>query len=681
MHFNHPEFLFAFFALLIPIIIHLFNFRRYKKVMFSNIEFLKNIKSETKKQNELKHLLALLFRMLTIVFLVLVFAGPEIDSDNKNSINEGAEPKIIYIDNSFSMSAQQDNARLFDISVKNARSLVENSPADTRFVLLTNAAGSGKRVLTKETILTELEQLKLSPDARMLSNLLRSESKNAVSNKLNSREVYIFSDFQKSTIDFTETQFDTAAFYILFPYAQSQKRNVFIDSCFISSPVLIPGKRVELFINLKNGSEVDYEKIPIKLSVDGRQKGVAAVDLKARQQELVPITFIAEEQGWHQAVVSIEDSPITFDNELYFTFQVKNKIGVIELNSGQASEDLIKFYASDSVFNFREMNYKRVDMNLLQDADMVILNGLPEFSNGLINQLSGFVRNGGNLFFFPDVNVSSAGNNEFLKSFQAGEFVSYSDEKVRVSSIRKQDELFKDAIEKVPENADFPIAFQHYKIKYPVNSGITPLVVLLNGDDFLVKKKIGNGQLYILTTPFGDNYSNLSSHALFVPIMYGATFSNKKSSKLFYTIGVDNNLTTNIPSVNSVESPFIMSNVESDFSFIPKQQFISGYLNIDVYNNIFEDGIYSLNLNDSVYALYGFNYNRQESQMEFYSEKEMINELEAMGIDNYKIVNNDISNQVVLTDLLQKESDLWKLFIILALLMVLAEILVLRFWK
>ena len=89
--------------------------------------------------------------------------------------------------------------------------------------------------------------------------------------------MYLFSDFQKSGFDFPEAEFDTAAFYYLLPLKQSQKRNIYIDSCFISSPVLIPGKRVEMFISLKNGSDMDYEKIPLNLTIDGKQKGVAGL--------------------------------------------------------------------------------------------------------------------------------------------------------------------------------------------------------------------------------------------------------------------------------------------------------------------------------------------------------------------------------------------------------------------
>lgn len=681
MSFTHPEFLFALFALLIPIIIHLFNFRRYKKVLFSNIEFLKNIKSETKKQNELKHLLVLLFRMLAITFLVFVFAGPVLNSEKKNMDNSGPGAKVIYLDNSFSMSAQNDNARLFDMAVESARNLTENSASDTRFVLVTNDANSGKRLLTRETALTEIEELKLTPDSRNLSNLLRAEQKNSRDNKLANREIFLLSDFQKSSFDFPEAEFDTAAFYFLLPFEQSQKKNIYIDSCFISSPVLIPGKRVELAVSIKNSSGSGYEKVPLKLMVDGKQKGIAAIDLKAGEQEVANISFLAGAKGWHEGLVTIDDSPVSFDNQLYFTFNVKDKIRVLELNNGQPAIALKTFYESDSVFSFSEMNFKMVGLNSIQEADLVILNGLPEFSNGLINQLTEFVENGGNLLFFPDESMASVGNNNFLNNFRAGEFALLNQEKVKVSRINQEDALFKDAIEKIPENADFPVVNQHFQLVSPVNSGITPLVVLLNGDAFLVKKNVGNGQLYVFTAPFGKKYSNLSSHPLFVPIMFGATFSNKSASRFFYTIETDNNLNTFITSANSVETPFYVKKTTSDFSFIPEQQFISGYLNIDVYNNITEDGIYSLSLNDSVYAMYGFNYNRQESKMDFYTESEIESEMAALGVENYKIVNTGSNNELGFTGLLQKESDLWKLFIILALLMLLAEVIVLRFWK
>jgi len=95
MYFIHPEILWWFFLVLIPVIIHLFNFRRYKKIYFSDIEFLKNISRQTKKQNKLKHLIILFLRMLATAFIVIAFASPRL-GEKKNVTASGV--KSIYID-------------------------------------------------------------------------------------------------------------------------------------------------------------------------------------------------------------------------------------------------------------------------------------------------------------------------------------------------------------------------------------------------------------------------------------------------------------------------------------------------------------------------------------------------------------------------------------------------------
>ncbi|MCX6185937.1 MAG: BatA domain-containing protein, partial [Bacteroidetes bacterium] len=76
MQFVYPGFLFALFAISIPIIIHLFNFRRYKKIVFSDIRFLKQVIEKNQKQQNIKNWLVLLCRILAISFLVIAFAQP-----------------------------------------------------------------------------------------------------------------------------------------------------------------------------------------------------------------------------------------------------------------------------------------------------------------------------------------------------------------------------------------------------------------------------------------------------------------------------------------------------------------------------------------------------------------------------------------------------------------------------
>src|SRR5687767_13764757 len=113
MRFLYPSFLFALLAIAIPIIIHLFNFRKFKKIYFPNVRFLKEVKLETQSKSRLKHLLVLASRILAITFLVLAFAQPYIPASEKEII-KGEQTISIYIDNSFSMAALGKNGTLLD---------------------------------------------------------------------------------------------------------------------------------------------------------------------------------------------------------------------------------------------------------------------------------------------------------------------------------------------------------------------------------------------------------------------------------------------------------------------------------------------------------------------------------------------------------------------------------------
>jgi len=114
MEFINPGFLYGLFALAIPVIIHLFNFRRFRKVYFTNVKFIEELKQETQKQSKLRHLLILLMRMLAITALVLAFAQPFIPVDKaKKNVNSGSIVSV-YVDNSFSMQAESGKGTLLD---------------------------------------------------------------------------------------------------------------------------------------------------------------------------------------------------------------------------------------------------------------------------------------------------------------------------------------------------------------------------------------------------------------------------------------------------------------------------------------------------------------------------------------------------------------------------------------
>ena len=98
MQFLFPSVLWVLLALAIPIIIHLFHFRRFKKVYFTNVKFLKEIKEEKSTRNKLRNLLVLLSRLAAMACLIFAFAQPFLAKED--SAKTGKNYVSIFLDNS-----------------------------------------------------------------------------------------------------------------------------------------------------------------------------------------------------------------------------------------------------------------------------------------------------------------------------------------------------------------------------------------------------------------------------------------------------------------------------------------------------------------------------------------------------------------------------------------------------
>ncbi|HNM26701.1 MAG TPA: BatA domain-containing protein, partial [Saprospiraceae bacterium] len=171
MQFVFPYFLAALATLAIPIIIHLFYFRRFKKVYFTNVRFLKEVKEETSNRQKLRNLLVLLMRCLAIIFLVLAFAQPFIP--RSGAVKKGEKAVSIFVDNSFSMNALSKDAALLELAKKRARDIVDAYPPSDRFQILTNDfEGRDQRLVSKEDALNRIEEIRTSPASRDLSKVL-----------------------------------------------------------------------------------------------------------------------------------------------------------------------------------------------------------------------------------------------------------------------------------------------------------------------------------------------------------------------------------------------------------------------------------------------------------------------------------------------------------------------------
>ena len=99
-----------------------------------------------------------------------------------------------------------------------------------------------------------------------------------------------------------------------------------------------------------------------------------------------------------------------------------------------------------------------------------------------------------------------------------------------------------------------------------------------------------------------------------------AEFSQLQSP-LSYLIGKNQILQNSKPISN--RDRIKLSHESSEIDFIPGLEFVDGKTLLNTYDQISSPGHYPLIINDSIGSSFSFNYNRNESQMEFYGKDDL----------------------------------------------------------
>ena len=218
MGFLHPWFLLLGLGIIIPIAVHLFNFHRFKQVLFTNVKFLQSIATESKKQNKLLERLLLLMRCLTVLFLALLFAQPYIKNQENKLVNEGNNAVVIVLDNSFSMQNVTSDGTLLASAKAKAQEIVNEYSDNDVFCLLTSdLEGKHKHFVSKQTFLNLLKEAEISPSTSTCSELVNTAHRLLSLRNENSKRVFIISDFQKSFTDIQRIKQDSLIREVFLP--------------------------------------------------------------------------------------------------------------------------------------------------------------------------------------------------------------------------------------------------------------------------------------------------------------------------------------------------------------------------------------------------------------------------------------------------------------------------------
>ncbi|MEM8969874.1 MAG: BatA domain-containing protein [Bacteroidota bacterium] len=715
MSFVYPSFLWGLLALAIPIIIHLFNFRRTKKIYFSNNQFLKNVKETTTSKLKVKHLLILLARLAFITFLVLTFAQPYLSDDDSEESGLGDNPLVyLYLDNSLSMSSElSSGVRGIDQGVSFVDEIAAYYPRNTQYKLLTNGFGSFSRVPKSSEELTDLvANVSLTGVSRSMDEVLQKIQSDVQlaglqGQKIEQADVYMISDFQKSTSgEMNELGQDTILQVNLVPVQSSYRHNVFVDSMYLANPFMMAGQENELAVALRNEGSEAVENLIIRLLINEQQVGSGSVDINAYATSTVsfPLNFSLQQQN--QCRIVFEDYPVTFDNEFFFTLNLGDKINVLEITSDLAANrmnsatNVGKVYANESIFNFQSYSINNLDYSLLDNTNLLILNEIESDNQNavvLLPYIREFLEDEGHMVFI----LPSSGDISFLSEITRNASLTaqrqtYTDstgvQTVTLANPDLANPFFDNMFEGQADNFDMPFAVPLVSHNLRGNS----LLNYKTGDPYLLSLRTpftSGDQVFVFSTPLRQEFTSLYRHAIFVPVMYRlASMSKSLDVPLYYPMG-ENTVTLEASRLLDSASQevsgarYLYKLRRDEQELIPAQRVVNGRLLMEVPQNVVEAGFYELvrteesaNATQNAERLLSLSFNNTEA--ESLVEQYTVADLE-QRIANLEQVSlyeaEDIEDFTALMQSKNDEVSLWKYALLLALLCLLVEILLIRF--
>ncbi len=674
MQFVNPNFLYALFFLAIPIIIHLFNFRRYKKAYFTNVRFLKEIKEKSQSTSQLKNLLLLLIRLLALALLVLAFAQPYIPlGNNKNNISTNVV--AIYIDNSFSMNNENSEGILLEQAKALSHEIVKSYPNTAQFYLLTNHfEGKYDRLLEKEVMLEEIDKVNYYSFPRKLKEIQNKCSQMIKWSGNEKPIIYLVSDFQEVNFDKKEASLQDSLFEYRAVYIETPTHdNVSIDSCWFADPYRGINKLERLHVRLKNFSNTERENIVLKLEVNQEQKSILNVTLAANQIMDTAVYFTVYNTGNIAGKLSIQDYPVTFDDALFFSYTIKSEIKILSLYQDEPLQDFKRLYQDEKNIVFSQNKLSGLDYSLLNKQQVVILENIHEVSTGLASELKKFVDQGGSLVLLPAKEVNPSVN-EFFNILRIDQLLNLDTGKQRISFINVQSELYRDVFTEIPKNVILGELNQYYQTSQATQINREELLRIENGRSILNQYTSEKGKVYLFTFPFLEN--KFTRTPIFVPTCLKIAYQSVGNDFLYYSIGKDEMVKLNVqPSVSS-ETPFHLVSKAMQFDVIPEIRRNELHTQLFLRDQIKQAGPYEIQEEDSVLAILSFNDARQESDLKQKSKEE----LQTIFGPSFQIINSTETRASNIQSTIAQKNYWWYCILFASLLFIL-EVLLLRFWK
>lgn len=642
MQFKHPEILYFLVLLIIPILVHLFQLQRFVKVPFTNVAFLKKLVLQTRKSSRIKKWLILSTRLFLLAALIIAFAQPYFSN---HKVNE-QQHFLLYLDNSLSTDTEGEKGNLLQVA---SQEIIESVSKKANYSLLTNDN------FHKNKTASELKEilLKIKNTAKKISLkdvLLKISNENKI-NPL-SKNV-IISDFQNIKNNDINNSLTNTSFVKLTPQLKS---NLSIDSVFVNDNGT---KNIEINIIIKNQG-IKKENIPI--AIYNKEKLINKQLFSIKENNTKKLIFSILKSSTFSGKVQINfNDTYNFDNSFYFSINSNSKINILNIN--ETSNFLNRIYTKNE-FILTNSNIQNLNYNLIPKQNLIVLNEINKIPEALINILIDYTEKGGNLLIIPNKNITISSYNNLFNKLKIGKLLYQRNDSLKITNINYNHPLFKNVFEKRVRNFQYPFAKKPYVSSLKNASSI---ISFENKESFIQQINKTNSSIYWVAASLKKENSNFINLPLVVPVFYNIGKRSLQFSKLYYTVDTPTFIDVN----KKITKNEVLTISNPKDSFIPIQQTLQNNVKITITNQPLDAGFYEIKEHENVLKNIAFNYSKKESVLDF---------LDTTTI-NSKIFSTSVKSTLENINNENKIQWLWKWFLVLAIVSLLLEILILKFFK
>jgi hypothetical protein len=712
--FLNPFVLFGIAAAAIPIVLHIFNLRKLQTIEFSTLSFLKELQKTKIRRLKLRQLFLLLLRTLLVILIVLAFSRPTLKGSLPGGLAEQAKTTaVILLDDSQSMTASDEQGELLQ-QAKNSAALIVNFLKDgdeVFLVKLSDVPVNGMEEIPSpqrnfSAIQKDLKDIKPSFIHRTIEDALRFAARLLASSKNFNKEVYVISDFQSGSLDSklnvskaAESLFAPTTRFFLAPLGKRELQNISIESIEIPNTIFEVNKPFVVKAKLVNHSASDVQNHVVSIYQDGSRVAQKGVDIRAGQPVETEFTLIPKHSGFLEGTIELEDDELEFDNRRFFTVHIPEEFRVLLVDN---SSDLtylrlaLRTRLSDTSASLKmtESAFDRLSTSLLSNIDVIVLSDPPELTSNQTSILKTYLQNGGGALIFPGAHTAMSSFNMNIANA------------LGISTIAAVDSQFG-----ISQATGLPVEFEKVDLRHPLFAGMfekdetkqstvtehsqrilesprvlksfhfipTPhsktVIALSNGYPFLIEERAGNGRILMMSVAANTEWSDLPLKGLFVPLVHRsvAYLTQELATDPSLFVGEERSIRirNSIAPVLTVTKPGEME------VLVNTQQRATDrnirFSNTDLY------GFYTVKVGNLILDKFAVNIDPDESNTTPSNEKLREKMLMHLGIAN-NVIHTVHQPQEVQRMILESRlgAELWKQFLIAALLIAVVEMFVAR---